>query len=92
MPAAELGLGTVEQHPAAVDPVRQERGVLVLGVPDHAMALDGVEVLRRSEKDGRPGRAVGGAGDRPVPELLEPHDPGVLESPLLAFDSVGRCE
>ena len=38
--AAELGLGAVEEQPAAVDPVRQQRGVLVLGLPDDPVALD----------------------------------------------------
>ncbi len=40
MAAAELGLRAVEKHPAPVDPVGQEGGVLVLGMPDDAVALD----------------------------------------------------
>jgi hypothetical protein len=90
--AAELGLGTVEQHPAALDPVRQEGGVLVLRVLDHAVALGGTEVLRRGEKHSRPGRAVGRAGDQPAPELLDPDDPSILEPPLLARNPVGGGE
>ena len=43
--AAELGLRPMEEHPAAVDPVGEERGVLVLGLPDDAVTLDGGEVL-----------------------------------------------
>ena len=82
----------MEQHPAPVDPVRQKGGILVLWVPDHAVALGSVEILRRGEKDGRPGRAVGGAGDHPAAELLNPHDPRILESPLLACNSVGGGE
>ena len=42
------------------------------------------EVLRRREEDGRAGRAVGGAGDHPAVELVDPDDARVLEAPLLA--------
>ena len=84
MSAAELRLRAVEEDPAAVDPVREQRGVLVLGMPDDAVALDGAEVLGRGEKDGRAGRTVGGAGDHPALELVDPDDARVLEAPLLA--------
>jgi hypothetical protein len=90
--APELGLGPVQEHPAAVDAMRKERGVLVLGVPDDAVALDCADVRGRGEKDGRSGRAVGGAGDHPAAELLDPDDAGILETPLLACGLVVGCE
>ena len=82
----------MEQHPASIDPLRQEGRILVLWVPDDTVALGSVEILRRGEKDSWPGRAVGGTGDHPAAELLDPDDPRILESPLLACNSVGRSE
>ena len=90
--AAELGLRAVEEHPAAVDPVRQQRGVLVLRVPDDPVALDRSEVLGGREEDGGAGRAVRGAGDDPAVELVDPDGACVLEAPLLGRDLVVGCE
>ena len=90
--AAELGLRAVEHHPAAVDPVRQKRGVLVLGLPDDPVALDRREVLGGGEIDRRPRGAVRRAGDRPAAELGDPDDARVLEPPLLALDVDGGRE
>ena len=90
--AAELVARPVEEHPLAVDPVRQQRGVLVVGLADDAAALDAAEVLRRGEVDGGPGRPVGGAGDHPVAELRHEDDARILEAPLLADDARGGRE
>ena len=49
------------------------------------------EVLGRREVDGRAGRAVGGAGDHPAVELVDPDDARVLEAPLLARDARRRA-
>src|SRR5205823_6764468 len=44
--ALVLRLGPVKEHPTALDPVREERGVLVVRLPDDAAALDTGEVRR----------------------------------------------
>ena len=54
MPAAVLGLRTVDEHPAAVDSIGKDRRVLVLRMSHDAVALDRLEVLGRREKDARP--------------------------------------
>ena len=85
--AAVFGLRSMEQQPPAVEPVREQRRVLVVGAPDDPVPLDGDEVLGEREVDGRPRRAVRGAGDHPAVELVDPDDAGILETPLLARDA-----
>ena len=79
-----LRLGPVKEHPAALDPVREERGVLVVRLSDDAAPLDAREVLCRREENGWARGSVGGAGDDPAVELVDPDDARILESPLLA--------
>ena len=50
---AEAGRRPVEEDPAAVDPLGQERRVLVFGIDDDPVPLDRREVLRRCEIDRR---------------------------------------
>ena len=88
MGAAELCLGAVQEHPAPGDAVRQERGVLVLWVPDDPVALDGGEVLGGGEEGDGAGRAVRGAGDDAAVEFVDPDGACVVEAPLLARDLV----
>src|SRR5438477_13192052 len=57
--ATELRLRSVKENPAAVNPVRKKSCVLVLRMPDDAVALDRGEVLGRGEIDRRPRRTVG---------------------------------
>ena len=82
----------MEKHPLAVDPVRQQRRVLVLGLPDDPVPHDRAEVLRRGEVDGRARGAVRGARDHPALELRDEDDARILESPELALDAVLRRE
>ena len=84
--------GPVKEDPLAVDPLRQQRRVLVLGLADDAVSLNGHEVLGGREEHGRPGRPVGGARDHPALELGDAHDPRILESPELALDAPPREE
>src|SRR4249919_1766553 len=80
----------MKEDPLSIDPMRQQRGVLVLRRLNDSVALDAPEVLGRCEKDGRAGRAVDRAGDDPALELRNEDDASVLEAPLLALDAVGR--
>jgi len=84
----ELSLRAAQEHPSAVDPMGKQRGVLVFGMPDHAVPFDRAEVLGRREEDGGSRRAVRGAGDHPSVELLDPDNAWTLESPLLACSAV----
>src|SRR5579863_4490569 len=88
--ALVLRLRPVQEHPAALDPVWEERCVLVFRLSDDAAALDAGEVRRRREEDGRARGAVRGAGDEPRVELVDPNNTRVLEAPLLARVAVRR--
>jgi len=88
----EAGRRPVEHDPATVDPLGQQCGVLVLGVADDPAPLDGREVLRRREIHHRPLRPKGRTGDHEALQLLDPDRARVLEAPLLALDSLLRCE
>ena len=83
---------TVEEDPSSVDPLRQNRRVLVLGLADDPDPLDRSKVRRRGEIDGRAARAVGRAGYDPALELAHPDRAGVFEAPLLALDALRRRE
>ena len=91
--AAEAGRRPVEEDPLPVDAVGQERGVLVVRVDRRSR---GARPIAKSSVvariDGRTGRPVGGAGDHPAVELLDPDGARVLEAPLLALDARRRRE
>ena len=89
---AELGLGAVEQNPLAADPVRQQRSVLVLGLADDAVALDGLEILVVARKTAGPAGPYAVQVIDPAVELGDVDDPWVLEAPQLALDSFVGAE
>ena len=90
--AAEPGRRTVKEDPLAVDPLGKHGGVLVLGRDDHPMTLDGDEILRGREIDGRAGGAVRRARDHEAIKLVDPHGARILEAPLLALHSLSRLK
>jgi hypothetical protein len=73
----------VQEHPVAIDPARQEHGVLVLGRHDHPEARERPEVLGLGQRHARALAAERGVGDDPAVQLLDEGDPRVLEAPLL---------
>ena len=73
----------MQEHPVAVDPARQEHGVLVLGGHDHPQAREAPEVLGLGERHAWAFAAEHGVGDDPAVQLLDEGDARILEAPLL---------
>ena len=81
--AAAQRRGPVDHRPAAVEPAREQRRVLVLGRHHRAEPADAPEVARHRQRDERSAAAVGGVGDRPFLALREPGQPRILAAPGL---------
>ncbi len=75
--------GPVEHRPAAVEPAREDRRVLVLRRHDRAFAADVTEVARHGQRHEGTPVAIGRVGDRPVLELRQPGEPRILAAPDL---------
>jgi hypothetical protein len=53
---------SVDQSPAAVDPVRQERHILIFRLHDYAVAIEGAEILGKRRCHTQPTACVGNGG------------------------------
>ena len=81
--SAAQGRRAMDHRPAAAEPDREERRVLVFGRHGRPEAGDGPEVPGHRERHERPAAAVGGVRDRPLLALGEPRDARILAAPDL---------
>ena len=75
--------GAMDHRPAAVEPAREQRRILVLGRHRRAQPADLGEVAGHRQRHERSAAAVRRVGDRPLLPLREPRQPGILAAPDL---------
>jgi hypothetical protein len=79
----------VNECEVAVDPTRQEGGVLVRRLHDDAVPLEDPKVLREGEGDPGATLAESRVCDHVLAELFNEGDPWILDSPDLLWVLVG---
>ena len=53
----------MDQSPSAIDPVRQERRILIFRLHDHAITFEGMEILCERQSYARPSACVRSISD-----------------------------
>ena len=71
----------VDQGPTAINPVWQERRIFIFRLHDHAIALEGVEILSERQGHTRPAACIGGISNGILAHLRNISNTWILYAP-----------